>query len=67
MRVFLLEIIASPITSRVICGTGMRIEVTVQQITDKIHSIRNYYPLKKREVEAASKKPGSGRDHFVYN
>ena len=37
------------------------IEVTVMQITDKIHSLRNYYSVK-RCKEAASKKSGSGRD-----
>ena len=57
----------SPIISRVICGTGMRIEVTVLEMTDKIQTIRNYYSPEKRKEEAASKKSGSGRDHFVYN
>ena len=50
-----------------ICGTGMRIEVTVQEMTDQIQTIRNYYSPEKRKEEAASKKSGSGRDHFVYN
>ena len=38
------------------------IEVTVKQITDKIHSLRNYCSAKRRENEGASKKPGSWRD-----
>ena len=38
------------------------IEVTVKQITDKIHSLRNYCSAERREDEAASKKPGSWRD-----
>ena len=39
----------------------------MQQITDKIHSISNYYSPEERKEEAASKKSGSGRDHFIYN
>ena len=38
------------------------IEVTVKQIMDKIHSLRNYYSAERRKEEAASKKSGSGRD-----
>ena len=38
------------------------IEVTVKQITDKIHSLRNYYSAERRKEEAASKKSGSGQD-----
>ena len=37
------------------------IKVVVKQITDKIHSIRNYYSAE-RCKEAASKKSGPGRD-----
>ena len=39
-----------------------RIEVTVKQIIDKIHSLRNYYSAERCKEEAASKKSGSGRD-----
>ena len=38
------------------------IEVTVKQITDKIHSIRNYYSPERHKEETASKKSGSGQD-----
>ena len=38
------------------------IEVTVKQITDKIHSLRNYYSAERRKEEAASKRSGFGRD-----
>ena len=37
-------------------------EVTVKQITDKIHSIRNYYSPERHKEETASKKSGSGQD-----
>ena len=36
------------------------IEVTVKQITDKIHSLRHYYSAGRCKEEAASKKSGSG-------
>ena len=42
------------------------IEVTVKQITDKIHSLRNYYSAERHKEKAASKKSGSGRDDFLY-
>ena len=38
------------------------IEVTVKQIMDKIHSIRNFYSAERRKEEVASKKSGSGQD-----
>ena len=38
------------------------IEVTVKQMMDKIHSLRNYYFAERHKEEAASKKSGSGRD-----
>ena len=34
----------------------------MKQITDKIHSLRNYYSAKRHKEEAASKKSGSGQD-----
>ena len=40
----------------------MRIEVMMQQITDKIHSLRNYYSPEKCKEETASKKSVSGRE-----
>ena len=36
------------------------IKVTVKQIMDKIHSLRNNYTAERRKEEAASKKSGSG-------
>ena len=36
------------------------IKVTMKQITDKIHSLRNYYCAERRKEEAPSKKSGSG-------
>ena len=44
----------------------MRIEVTVQQTTDKIYSLRNYYSPEKCKEEAASKKSGSAREDFIH-
>ena len=41
---------------------GNGIEVTVKQITDKIHSLRDYYSAERHKEEPASKKSGSGRD-----
>ena len=38
------------------------IKVTVQQIMDKIHSVRDYYLAERCKEEAASKKTGSGQD-----
>ena len=38
------------------------IEVTVKQIPDKIHSIRNYYSPERCKEETASKKSCSGQD-----
>ena len=36
------------------------IKVTVKQIMDKIHSLRNNYTAERHKEEAASKKSGSG-------
>ena len=62
----LLEIIASRIKSCVMYGAEMKIEVTMQLITDKIHSLRNYYSSEKCEEEAASKKSGFGEKICIY-
>ena len=40
------------------------IKATVKQITDKIHSLRNYFSADRLKEEAASKKSGSGRDNL---
>ena len=40
------------------------IKATVKQITDKIHSLRNYFSAERLKEETASKKSGSGRDDF---
>ena len=38
------------------------IEVTVKQVPDKIHSLRNYYSAERRKEEAATKKSDPGQD-----
>ena len=38
------------------------IKVTVKQITDKSHLLRNYYSAERCKEETASKKSGSGQD-----
>ena len=38
------------------------IEVTVNQIMDKIHSLTDFYSAERHKEEPASKKSGSGQD-----
>ena len=38
------------------------LRLQLKQITDEIHSLRNYYSAERGKEEAASRKSGSGRD-----